>query len=78
MTTRALVGAFILRCEEYLLLTELCVASMYDYLSARDRPYPPITVARIFFQVDECHTHYSLTTLAYVIKLFVSLRLWRR
>ena len=38
------------KCEEFLLLTELCVASLYNYLSARAQPFPPLTVARIFFQ----------------------------
>ncbi len=41
------------KCEEFLLLTELCVASLYEYLSTRDGPYPPLTVARIFFQTLE-------------------------
>ena len=38
------------KCEEFLLLTELCVASLYNYLSARAQPFPPKTVAQIFFQ----------------------------
>ena len=33
-----------------LLLTELCVALLYNYLSARAQPFPPQTVAQIFFQ----------------------------
>ena len=38
------------KCEEFLLLTELCVASLYNYLSTRAQPFPPQTVAQIFFQ----------------------------
>jgi cyclin G-associated kinase len=38
------------RCEEFLLLTELCVGSLYDYLSERPMAYPPETVARVFYQ----------------------------
>lgn len=41
------------RCEEYLLLTELCAASLYDYLSPRSTPYPPVTTGRVFFQTLE-------------------------
>lgn len=39
------------KCEEFLVLTELCRASLYDYLVTRNIPYPPLTVARIFYQV---------------------------
>ena len=41
------------KSEEFLVLTELCVASLYDYLSSRSGPYPPETVGRIFFQVNK-------------------------
>ncbi|TRY81208.1 hypothetical protein TCAL_10445 [Tigriopus californicus] len=41
------------KCEEYLLLTELCAASLYDYLSPRSMPYPPVTAGRVFFQTLE-------------------------
>lgn len=39
------------KCEEYLLLTELCNCSLYDLLSSRDSAYPAETVARIFRQI---------------------------
>jgi cyclin G-associated kinase len=38
------------KCEEFLLLTELCVASLFNYLCVRPGPYPAKTVAQIFFQ----------------------------
>ena len=40
-------------CEEFLVLTELCDGSLYDILSVRSQPFPPVTVARILFQVLE-------------------------
>jgi len=54
------------KCEEYLLLTELCAASMIDYLSVRDKPYPPQTVARIFFQTLEAVTFLHRATPAII------------
>ena len=44
------------KCEEFLLLTELCQASLYNYLSCRSQPYPADTVARIFLQTLEAVT----------------------
>ena len=47
------VGLSATKCEEFLLLTELCSTSLYECLANRNRPYPPETTARIFFQVKD-------------------------